>query len=156
MCFLGYGASRCFRAARGVLRHLGFLPEGAASGVGTASVLLRWRMNTKTLLPELHPNDFLLHLLQTSSPISWPGADSQWRLQGLGIWATCPFFFSLLGPTSPAERAFTIVAHRVKSAESSCFRRGRRRGNLAFFARTWRCEHSSASPSSVVPSALVV
>lgn len=35
------------------------VPSWVAPGVGTASVLLWLCMNMKTLLPELHPNDFV-------------------------------------------------------------------------------------------------
>lgn len=59
MGFFGYGASRCLWAIQGALRHSGFLRIGVALGVRTASVLPWWCVNMKTLLPELHPDDFV-------------------------------------------------------------------------------------------------
>lgn len=39
-----------------------------------------------------------LHLLQTLSPITGPGADSKWLFQGLGVWVRCPYSSTCWAP----------------------------------------------------------
>lgn len=134
--FFGCGASRCFRATRGTLRHwgsllMGWFPQRYCFCVAVVCG------NMKTLLPELPPAALFAPAVNIDTrPITWAGAHSDFS-KVLGLWVSHPDSFNLLGSETPAESAIHLIVQRVRSAAVSyCLHGGRSKG----------CPHFSLSP----------
>lgn len=115
---------------------------------GTASVLLGWCGNTKTLLPEPPPIALFAPAVNIAS--HHLSRSKLWLLQGPGLWVSRPYSFCCWAPKPLQKVPFSVtVQSQISCSVLLLPLGGGSKGESAFLPVTWRCSLPSPCPSSV-------